>query len=280
MERSSGKPRAHSFLLPPVSLRQSVLVPTLWEGSQPSRPCPPQAWLSSYWLSGERVHVVASHWAPPLPQAQPHVSLMGTDRQGVSGTWRPLTSVVPQLTPRILEAHQNVAQLSLSEAQLRFLQAWQSLPDFGISYFTVRYEPPPSPMPGTLSALTCRLVGPPCLCGQILPRAPHVSPHPVPLEQTQERDQARGAGDPDPVPAVPRTSPSLGLGQLGCRTGLVLAAVTGSAPLMVPFQACRDMSEATDDDDTKIVVISRRGLRADAVQCYYNDYIKECPFAR
>ncbi|KFO28457.1 Fermitin family like protein 3 [Fukomys damarensis] len=45
-----------------------------------------------------------------------------------------------QLTPRILEAHQNVAQLSLTEAQLRFIQAWQSLPDFGISYFMVRFK--------------------------------------------------------------------------------------------------------------------------------------------
>ncbi|MEJ1273472.1 stress-induced phosphoprotein 1 [Cricetulus griseus] len=45
-----------------------------------------------------------------------------------------------QLTPRILEAHQNVAQLSLIEAQLRFIQAWQSLPDFGISYVIVRFK--------------------------------------------------------------------------------------------------------------------------------------------
>lgn len=52
--------------------------------------------------------------------------------------------MVLQLTPRILEAHQNVAQLPLSEAQLRFIQAWQSLPDFGISYFMVRYKPDPS----------------------------------------------------------------------------------------------------------------------------------------
>lgn len=60
------------------------------------------------------------------------------DRPGDSGTLGALTSVVLQLTPRILEAHQNVAQLSLSEAQLRFIQAWQSLPDFGISYVVVR----------------------------------------------------------------------------------------------------------------------------------------------
>ncbi|KAM9469752.1 fermitin family homolog 3b [Clarias gariepinus] len=45
-----------------------------------------------------------------------------------------------QLTPRILEAYQNVAQLSLTEAMLKFLQIWQSLPDFGISYFMVRFK--------------------------------------------------------------------------------------------------------------------------------------------
>lgn len=63
---------------------------------------------------------------------------------GISGTLdkgkpcQSLTYMTLQLTPRILEAHQNVAQLSLTEAQLRFIQAWQSLPDFGISYVMVR----------------------------------------------------------------------------------------------------------------------------------------------
>lgn len=45
-----------------------------------------------------------------------------------------------QLTPRILEAFQNVAQLSLTSAILKFLQIWQALPDFGISYFMVRFK--------------------------------------------------------------------------------------------------------------------------------------------
>ncbi|XP_066515792.1 fermitin family homolog 3 [Hoplias malabaricus] len=45
-----------------------------------------------------------------------------------------------QLTPRILEAYQNVAQLSLTDAILRFLQIWQALPDFGLSYFVVRFK--------------------------------------------------------------------------------------------------------------------------------------------
>uniref|UniRef100_A0A672NQF6 FERM domain containing kindlin 3 n=1 Tax=Sinocyclocheilus grahami TaxID=75366 RepID=A0A672NQF6_SINGR len=38
------------------------------------------------------------------------------------------------LTPRILEAYQNVAQLSLTDAIQRFLQIWQALPDFGLAY--------------------------------------------------------------------------------------------------------------------------------------------------
>uniref|UniRef100_A0A8C1B1R9 FERM domain containing kindlin 3b n=1 Tax=Cyprinus carpio carpio TaxID=630221 RepID=A0A8C1B1R9_CYPCA len=45
-----------------------------------------------------------------------------------------------QLTPRILEAYQNIAQLSLTSAILKFLQIWQALPDFGISYFMVRFK--------------------------------------------------------------------------------------------------------------------------------------------
>lgn len=74
----------------------------------------------------------------------------------------------PQLTPRILEAHQNVAQLSLIEAQLRFIQAWQSLPDFGISYMMVRYDASPAK---------------PCLCPHLLPAAGCAHPRWVPGTQ-------------------------------------------------------------------------------------------------
>uniref|UniRef100_A0A8D3CQC4 FERM domain containing kindlin 3 n=1 Tax=Scophthalmus maximus TaxID=52904 RepID=A0A8D3CQC4_SCOMX len=45
-----------------------------------------------------------------------------------------------QLTPRILDAYQNVAQLSLTDALTRFLQIWQALPDFGLSYIVVRFK--------------------------------------------------------------------------------------------------------------------------------------------
>uniref|UniRef100_A0A5S6JU75 Protein lin-54 homolog n=1 Tax=Xenopus tropicalis TaxID=8364 RepID=A0A5S6JU75_XENTR len=45
-----------------------------------------------------------------------------------------------QITARILEAHQNVAQMSLIEAKMRFIQAWQSLPEFGITHFLARFQ--------------------------------------------------------------------------------------------------------------------------------------------
>ncbi|XP_062844471.1 fermitin family homolog 3 [Trichomycterus rosablanca] len=45
-----------------------------------------------------------------------------------------------QLAPRILEAYQNIAQLSLTDAIQKFLQIWQALPDFGLSYFVVRFK--------------------------------------------------------------------------------------------------------------------------------------------
>lgn len=44
-----------------------------------------------------------------------------------------------KLTTRILEAHQNIAGLSLMDAKMRFIQAWQSLPEFGINYYIVRW---------------------------------------------------------------------------------------------------------------------------------------------
>uniref|UniRef100_A0A8C2DII5 Fermitin family member 1 n=1 Tax=Cyprinus carpio TaxID=7962 RepID=A0A8C2DII5_CYPCA len=44
------------------------------------------------------------------------------------------------LTTRILEALHNISQLSLMEAKMRFIQAWQSLPEFGIKYYIVRFR--------------------------------------------------------------------------------------------------------------------------------------------
>lgn len=91
-------------------------------------------------LVGEKLHFGGPTVDAVPSQAQHSVSLTG--RQGSLGLGRgPFLAPhqhAPQLTPRILEAHQNVAQLSLTEALLRFIQAWQSLPDFGISYVMVR----------------------------------------------------------------------------------------------------------------------------------------------
>uniref|UniRef100_A0AAY4DBR0 Band 4.1 domain-containing protein n=1 Tax=Denticeps clupeoides TaxID=299321 RepID=A0AAY4DBR0_9TELE len=45
-----------------------------------------------------------------------------------------------QLTTKILEAHQNMSSLSLMDAKMRFIEAWQSLPEFGIKYYVVRFR--------------------------------------------------------------------------------------------------------------------------------------------
>ncbi|KAM4693553.1 fermitin family homolog 1 [Discoglossus pictus] len=45
-----------------------------------------------------------------------------------------------QLASRILEAQHNIAQMSLMDAKLRFIQAWESLPEFGLAYYVVRFQ--------------------------------------------------------------------------------------------------------------------------------------------
>lgn len=44
-----------------------------------------------------------------------------------------------KLVQRILEAHANVKDLPLVEAKLNFIKAWQSLPEYGISLFIVKF---------------------------------------------------------------------------------------------------------------------------------------------
>uniref|UniRef100_A0A8C6UM81 Fermitin family member 2 n=1 Tax=Neogobius melanostomus TaxID=47308 RepID=A0A8C6UM81_9GOBI len=50
------------------------------------------------------------------------------------------TDINPSISARILEAHQNVAQMSLIEAKMRFIQAWQSLPEFGMTHFLAKFQ--------------------------------------------------------------------------------------------------------------------------------------------
>ncbi|KAF2905329.1 hypothetical protein ILUMI_00856 [Ignelater luminosus] len=44
-----------------------------------------------------------------------------------------------KLVQRILEAHANVKELSLIDAKLNYIKAWQSLPEYGISLFVVKF---------------------------------------------------------------------------------------------------------------------------------------------
>lgn len=40
---------------------------------------------------------------------------------------------------RILEAHANVKDLPLIDAKLKFIQAWQSLPEYGVTLFVIKF---------------------------------------------------------------------------------------------------------------------------------------------
>lgn len=44
-----------------------------------------------------------------------------------------------QLVQRILEAHANLKDLTLMEAKMNYIKAWQSLPEFGLSLFVVKF---------------------------------------------------------------------------------------------------------------------------------------------
>ena len=43
------------------------------------------------------------------------------------------------MVQKILEAHANVKDLPLIDAKLNYIKAWQSLPEYGISLFIVKF---------------------------------------------------------------------------------------------------------------------------------------------
>lgn len=53
--------------------------------------------------------------------------------------FNPDSPISIKLVQRILEAHANVKDLPLVEAKLNYIKAWQSLPEYGISLFVVRF---------------------------------------------------------------------------------------------------------------------------------------------
>uniref|UniRef100_A0A4W4FLH8 PH domain-containing protein n=1 Tax=Electrophorus electricus TaxID=8005 RepID=A0A4W4FLH8_ELEEL len=78
--------------------------------------------------------------APPPGQASPDVDSMEMNAECFVSPRYTKKYKAKQLTTRILEAHQNISQLSLMDAKMRFIQAWQSLPEFGITYYIVRFR--------------------------------------------------------------------------------------------------------------------------------------------
>lgn len=41
---------------------------------------------------------------------------------------------------RMLDAHANVKNLSLIESKLNYIKAWQSLPEYGVSLFVIKFD--------------------------------------------------------------------------------------------------------------------------------------------
>uniref|UniRef100_A0AAR2JV78 PH domain-containing protein n=1 Tax=Pygocentrus nattereri TaxID=42514 RepID=A0AAR2JV78_PYGNA len=78
--------------------------------------------------------------APPPGQAAPDVESMEMNAECFVSPRYAKRYKNKQLSTRILEAHHNISQLTLMEAKLRFIQAWQSLPEFGIKYYIVRFK--------------------------------------------------------------------------------------------------------------------------------------------
>lgn len=78
--------------------------------------------------------------APPPGQAAPDLEAMEMNAECFVSPRYAKKHKTKQLTTRILEAHQNIAGLSLIDAKMRFIQAWQSLPEFGINYYIVRFK--------------------------------------------------------------------------------------------------------------------------------------------
>ena len=44
------------------------------------------------------------------------------------------------MAQRILEAQTNVCHFNLVDAKLNFIKIWQSLPEFGLTYFIVKLK--------------------------------------------------------------------------------------------------------------------------------------------
>lgn len=78
--------------------------------------------------------------APPPGQAAPNLDSMEMNAECFVSPRYVKKYKSKQLTSRILEALQNISRLSLMEAKMRFIQAWQSLPEFGINYYIVRFR--------------------------------------------------------------------------------------------------------------------------------------------
>jgi len=48
--------------------------------------------------------------------------------------------VFHQISQRILDAHANVQEMTLMEAKMNYIRAWQTLPEYGLIYFIIKLQ--------------------------------------------------------------------------------------------------------------------------------------------
>ncbi|XP_067939414.1 fermitin family homolog 2-like [Watersipora subatra] len=82
--------------------------------------------------SGERV----APRRPVQPVTVPEDSILPANYMSA----RCLKKNKTKLVQKILEAHNNVSDMPLIEAKLNYIKAWQALPEYGLTYFLVKFR--------------------------------------------------------------------------------------------------------------------------------------------
>ena len=72
------------------------------------------------------------------------------------------------MSQKIIEAHSNVSGMSLIEAKLNYIKAWQALPEYGLTYFLVKFRNSKKEVRDNFNdfisrLLICGLGGPGCI---------------------------------------------------------------------------------------------------------------------
>merc|ERR1711884_654602 len=93
---------------------------------------------SSYDAEGNTIKAFLSMQSPAsAPAINPNTVEINAEDYVAPRFARKMKSKIRQ---KILESHANVKDLNLLEAKMNFIRAWQSLPEYGVTLFVVRFH--------------------------------------------------------------------------------------------------------------------------------------------